>query len=85
MGRDTSWVVSRFLLSLYLAVVDPNTPPDGIELMFIGLGFISVPITVIIYKRINAKRDALSTPYTTYTVQELHQMGDRAPDFRYTL
>jgi MFS transporter, ACS family, DAL5 transporter family protein len=55
--------------------------------MFIGLGFISVPIAVIIYKRINAKRDALTHAYTAtaYTVQELRQMGDRAPDFKYTL
>ncbi|KAF8503071.1 MFS general substrate transporter [Gautieria morchelliformis] len=57
----------------------------ALELMFTGLGFITVPIAVTIYKRINAKRDSLSHAYPAYTVQELRQMGDRAPDFRYTL
>lgn len=64
---------------------------DGIELMFIGIGFVSVPIAVVAYMRINAKRDAVerlaleSGERQKYTVQELRDMGDRAPDFRYTL
>ncbi|KII95429.1 hypothetical protein PLICRDRAFT_98827 [Plicaturopsis crispa FD-325 SS-3] len=63
----------------------------GIELMFIGIGFVSVPIAVVAYMRINAKRDAVerlaleSGERQKYTVQELRDMGDRAPDFRYTL
>lgn len=63
---------------------------DGIELMFVGIGFIAVPITVLAYKRINARREALvrdatEKGITRYTPEELRRMGDRAPDFRYTL
>ncbi|KAI0816946.1 MFS general substrate transporter [Trametes gibbosa] len=61
----------------------------GIELMFVGIGFVFVPITVLAYKRINARRDALvqesQEKGTRYTPEELRRMGDRAPDFRYTL
>ncbi|KAJ6585527.1 MFS general substrate transporter [Mycena capillaripes] len=63
----------------------------GCELMFIGIGLISLPIAVVTYKRINARRDeaaraALERGETNlYTRKELREMGDRAPDFRYTL
>ncbi|KAI9056478.1 MFS general substrate transporter [Trametes sanguinea] len=61
----------------------------GIELMFVGIGFITVPLTVLAYKRINARRDALvreaNEKGVVYTPAELRRMGDRAPDFRYTL
>ena len=62
---------------------------DGIELMFVGIGFITVPIAVIAYKRINAHRDALVREANEkgehLSPEELRRMGDRAPDFRYTL
>ncbi|KDQ51627.1 hypothetical protein JAAARDRAFT_139858 [Jaapia argillacea MUCL 33604] len=62
----------------------------AIELMFIGIGFICLPIAVLLYKRINAQRDraereAGESGKSRYTDQELREMGDRAPDFRYTL
>ncbi|KAI0325823.1 MFS general substrate transporter [Cubamyces sp. BRFM 1775] len=61
----------------------------GIELMFVGIGFITVPIAVIAYKRINARRDALMREANEkgerLSPEELRRMGDRAPDFRYTL
>ncbi|KAF8965756.1 MFS general substrate transporter [Flammula alnicola] len=63
----------------------------GVELMFVGIGFISVPIVILSYIRINKKRDeaqreALERGETNkYTNQQLREMGDRAPDFRYTL
>lgn len=59
--------------------------------MFVGIGLIVVPITVLTYKRINAKRDQIEKEALEkgekdkYTPQELRKMGDRAPDFRYTL
>ena len=59
--------------------------------MFITIGFIVVPIVVLSYARINAKRDAAEKlaledgKTAKYTVQEVQMMGDRAPDFRYTL
>jgi hypothetical protein len=59
--------------------------------MFVGIGFIFVPIVMFIYKRINAQRDTVERLATErgekmqYSVQELRELGDRAPDFRYTL
>ena len=62
---------------------------DGMELMFIGFGFISVTLVVILYLCINAQRDA-QAHYNEkeghgYSPDELREMGDRAPDFRYML
>ncbi|KAG1886503.1 MFS general substrate transporter [Suillus subluteus] len=63
----------------------------ALELMFVGIGFIFLPIVAFIYKRINAQRDATERLATErgekiqYSEQELRELGDRAPDFRYTL
>ncbi|EIN06839.1 MFS general substrate transporter [Punctularia strigosozonata HHB-11173 SS5] len=59
----------------------------AIELMFVGIGFIALPIVVILYKRINSKRERLMNGdgKPTFSEQELRKMGDRAPDFRYTI
>ncbi|KZS88571.1 MFS general substrate transporter [Sistotremastrum niveocremeum HHB9708] len=62
----------------------------GLELMFVGIGLICVPIAVLLYKRINANRDQAMMALgeggkMNYTPEELREMGDRAPDFRYSL
>lgn len=63
----------------------------AIELMFVGIGLICVPIAVVCYNRINSQRDAAekaaleSGEGNKYSVQEIRMLGDRAPDFRYTL
>ncbi|KAJ7242479.1 MFS general substrate transporter [Mycena rebaudengoi] len=63
----------------------------GCELMFIGIGLISLPIAVVTYRRINSRRDEAARAAlergesNLYTRKELREMGDRAPDFRYTL
>jgi len=63
----------------------------AIELMFVGIGLIAVPITVLLYKKVNANRDALMSSATekgdevTFSKNELRRLGDRAPDFRYIL
>ncbi|KAF8240133.1 MFS general substrate transporter [Tricholoma matsutake] len=58
----------------------------GLELMFVGIGFVCVPIAVITYIRINKKREALGKDEVKkYTHKQLREMGDRAPDFRYSL
>jgi len=66
----------------------------GIELMFIGMGLICVPLTVLLYVRINSCRDKDAAQRETggfeggqvkYSAEELRELGDRAPDFRYTL
>ena len=59
--------------------------------MFVGIGFVTVPIAVFAYIHINRKRDAVEREAlergesNKYTPQQLREMGDRAPDFRYTL
>ncbi|KAG0702235.1 MFS general substrate transporter [Suillus ampliporus] len=63
----------------------------ALELMFVGIGFIFLPIVVFLYKRINAQRDAAERlamergEKAQYSDEELRELGDRAPDFRYTL
>ncbi|KAF8486591.1 MFS general substrate transporter [Gautieria morchelliformis] len=71
----------------------------GIELMFIGIGLICTPLVVLLYARINKQRDAYEASLSAdsekavegskgkygYTPQELRELGDRAPDFRYVL
>lgn len=62
---------------------------DSIELMFVGIGLVFLALTVMFYKRANKHRDvwqrSLEARGERYTVEELRRMGDRAPDFRYTL
>jgi hypothetical protein len=56
--------------------------------MFVGIGFITVPLAIFLYTRINAKRDAELAAMggtVNLTVKEIHELGDRAPDFRYSL
>ncbi|EJD01969.1 MFS general substrate transporter [Fomitiporia mediterranea MF3/22] len=60
----------------------------GIELMFVGIGFICVPLAILIYIRINTRREAeleRTGGVVKLSIEELHELGDRAPDFKYTL
>jgi len=62
----------------------------GLEFMFIGIGLITTPIIVLLYRHINAKRDrevaeGKESGVSKYTPEELRELGDRAPDFRYIL
>lgn len=56
-----------------------------------GIGLICVPVAILTYDRINKQRAAEMREASErgekhrYTDQELREMGDRAPDFRYTL
>ena len=57
--------------------------------MFVGIGFVSLPLVCYLYKRINAQRDRLVREMEEkgirLTPEEIRELGDRAPDFRYTL
>lgn len=55
--------------------------------MFVGIGWITTPIIILLYRRINAQRDAAvkEGALDNYTPQEIRELGDRAPDFRYML
>ena len=57
--------------------------------MFVGIGFITLPLMVFLYTRINAQRDKqekeMAENGIRFTDDELRKLGDRAPDFRYTL
>ena len=62
---------------------------DGVELMFVGIGFITVPAAILIYSRINKRRDEamkqLRDAGMKLDEEEIRKLGDRALDFRYTL
>lgn len=53
--------------------------------MFVGIGLVCVPVAVISYKWINAKREKDMQKGVNYSREELKRMGDRAPDFRYMI
>ena len=84
LGRESFRCVSAHALGLYYLA-------DGLEMMFVGIGLITLPTAVLLYKRVNAQRDVIARlEFETgdkkiYTSQELRDMGDRAPDFRYIL
>jgi hypothetical protein len=48
---------------------------------------VAVLVLEFVYKRINAKRAAMTIEeiHSKYTEQELEDMGDRSPLFRYSL
>ncbi|EPS96925.1 hypothetical protein FOMPIDRAFT_1032200 [Fomitopsis schrenkii] len=61
----------------------------AVELMFLGMGLLTLPILVFLYRRENAKHERMQQDIVEKAVvlsaDELRRMGDRAPDFRYML
>ncbi|PFH46412.1 hypothetical protein AMATHDRAFT_77688 [Amanita thiersii Skay4041] len=61
----------------------------ALEMMFVGIGFVCVPTTVIAYTIINKKREKIMQEMTArgekLAPEEIRRMGDRSPDFRYVL
>ena len=57
--------------------------------MFVGIGLVLLPITVFAYWRLNARKEArlrdAEEKGVKFAAEELRRMGDRAPDFSYTL
>lgn len=57
--------------------------------MFVGIGITILTLNVFLYRRINARREAhmqeMEEKGVAYSAAQLRAMGDRAPDFRYTL
>jgi hypothetical protein len=55
--------------------------------MYIGIGLIVVPIVVLNYHLINRRRDKAEAERgkVEYDPAELRRLGDRSPEFRYTL
>ena len=67
-----------------------TTSTDGVQLGFMGVGFVALLTLVLTYNRINARRDfvmskARDTGVKQYTDEELRRMGDKAPSFRYAI
>jgi len=57
----------------------------SVELGFLGMGLILTPLTAWIYSGINARRNTLDDGrYDSITAEE-SALGDRAPNFRYSL
>lgn len=59
----------------------------GCAFAFASAGLVCALVLEYTYKRINTKRDAMSEEeiYGRYTREELEEMGDRSPLFRYAL
>lgn len=85
MRRGTFWAVSKEFTAIGISTTEHCMWIDGLELMFVGIGWITLPIIVLLYRRINAQRDRAvkEGALAHYTPQELRELGDRAPDFRY--
>ena len=62
---------------------------DGLEIGFVSMGLVLMPVVLFLYTRANAWKEIelrkLEERSETYTSNELRRMGDKAPDFRYTL
>ncbi|KAI8996648.1 MFS general substrate transporter [Trametes punicea] len=62
-----------------------------VEIGFVSMGLLLLPVIFITFTRANARRDVLQREAeenglkVDYTPEELRRMGNRAPDFRYTL
>ncbi|KIJ14030.1 hypothetical protein PAXINDRAFT_80019 [Paxillus involutus ATCC 200175] len=52
----------------------------GLAIMFISIGLVTIVITVLAYRRLNAQIDR-----EELVEKQQGQKGDRAPGFRYTL
>ncbi|GAA6035417.1 hypothetical protein JCM8097_000245 [Rhodosporidiobolus ruineniae] len=61
----------------------------GVVLGFVALGLVCAPLYAYLLKRENARKAAeLARPASErrqYTVEELRDMGDRSPEFKYTI
>ncbi|GAA5821588.1 hypothetical protein JCM11491_006833, partial [Sporobolomyces phaffii] len=65
----------------------------GVVIGFVAMGFITAPLYAYLLKRENSKKERLQAEQDAlpdhekkvYTVQELRDMGDRAPEFVYTI
>ncbi|KAI0365418.1 MFS general substrate transporter [Pilatotrama ljubarskyi] len=61
------------------------------EMVLVGTGLVLVPLTAFAYSHGNKRRDATQRDLqmrgmrVEYTEEDLKRMGDRAPEFRYTL
>ncbi|KZT08235.1 MFS general substrate transporter [Laetiporus sulphureus 93-53] len=76
--------------NIYLSKDEPRyIMGHALELMFVGIGYTFLPIAVLAYRHINNKRDAnqreMMKKGIVYSDEDMTRMGDRAPDFRYTL
>ncbi len=62
---------------------------DGVEIGFVSMGLVLMPVLLYLYTRANARKELkfreLEERGQKYTPNELKRLGDRAPDFRYTL
>jgi hypothetical protein len=61
--------------------------------MFLGMGLVALPVTVLVYRQINAQRDLAALEGEERHkaqeggegLREVEFMGDRDPSFRYTV
>ena len=89
MRRDISQAVGYSRTQQQRLRSWPGFSADSVELMFISVGIVVLAFQVIMYRRINAKRDKLLREQRgegwVYTAEQLRDLGDKAVNFRYTL
>lgn len=62
----------------------------GIEMMMVAIGLVTTLILIVVYSRINKNREAVMKEIgqeggTKLDKEEWRRLGDKAPDFCYTL
>ncbi|KAL5497685.1 hypothetical protein ACEPAH_2616 [Sanghuangporus vaninii] len=60
----------------------------GLVLMFIGIRFVCTPLAIATYLQVNSRRREnieQAGGKVDLSVEEMHELGDRAPDFKYTI
>lgn len=62
---------------------------DGIEIMIVCIGMVVLPLTLVGYWRMMREKERVMKEAEErglrFAPEELRRLGDRAPDFRYTL
>lgn len=81
--------VAGVIAALVYQKDSPNfVPGHAVSIAFLCLGFITVPATIVLYKRANAEKDRKLTELvgkSQYSAEEVHELGDKALDYKYIL
>lgn len=81
------YVLGRTASLSIMPALQADLGVDALEFIFITIGFVIIPLLVFTYTRINARRAraVANGEQKAFSVEQLRAMGDRSPEFRYTL
>ena len=63
-------------------------PGHAVSLAFLGIGLVTVSTTIILYRNANAEKDRRLSALSgkcQYGAEEVHELGDKALDYKYML